>query len=120
MTTVDEYISAQERVQQERLQELRALITGLVPDAGEKIAYGIPTFTLNGNMVHIGAAATHVGLYPGADGVAAFADELDARGLRYSKGTIQFPLTDPLPIDLITRIVTFREAQQRAKPAKRG
>lgn len=118
MSTIDDYIDAQGPQQQEKLRELRALVHALVPDVGEKIAYGIPTFTLNGNLVHIGAAAKHVGLYPGADGVAAFESELDEHGYSHSKGTVQFPLSEPLPTDLVTRIVTFRVEQQRSRGAR--
>lgn len=119
MTTVDEYIDAQGPEHQALLAELRTLIHDLVPDVGEKISYGIPTFTLNGNLVHVGAAARHVGLYPGADGVANFLPDLDELGLHYSKGAIQFPLNQPLPRALITRIVAFRADQQRSKAAVR-
>ena len=117
MSTVDEYIDAQGVAQQALLRELRTLVHDLVPDVGERISYGIPTFTLNGNLVHIGAASRHVGLYPGADGVTAFLSDLDDLGLSYSKGAIQFPLDQPLPRALITRIVAFRADQQRSKAA---
>ena len=88
-----------------------------VPGASEKISYGIPTFHLHGNLVHFAAFANHVGLYPGASGIAAFAAEL--QGYRTSKGTVQLPLDAPLPLDLIARIVRHRveENLKRRKPA---
>lgn len=118
MTDVDSYIAAQGSAQQEKLRELRALITDLVPEAGEKIAYGIPTFTLNGNLVHIGAGKKHVSLHPGADGVTLVIAEAQDLGLTTSKGTIQFPLTEPLPRGLIAKVVAFRAEQQRSHGRK--
>lgn len=115
MTGIDSYIASQGNDQQEKLRELRALVADLVPEAGEKMAYGIPTFTLNGNLVHIGAGKRHVSLYPGADGVALVWAEAQELGLTLSKGTIQFPLTKPLPRALIAKVVTFRADQQRSK-----
>lgn len=76
----------------------------------------MPTYRLNGNLVHFAAGKQHVGLYPGADGVAFVADELDELELSHSKGTIRFPLNRPLPADLVTRIVDYRVAQQRGTP----
>ena len=97
----------------DKLRELAALIRSLVP-AGtrEKIAYGIPTWTYRGNLVHIGGYERHVSFYPGGV-VEQFADELG--GLKRSKGTIQFPLDEPLRSDLVRRIVEFRIAHQEAK-----
>lgn len=118
MTVIDDVIEATASVQRERLIELRDIVRELAPEASEKIAYGIPTWYLNGNLVHIAAFARHVSLFPGEEGVAAFADELG--GLVHSKGTIQFPLDAPLPVDLVRRIVAFRAAQQRAAPPRRG
>lgn len=117
MTVVDDYIATYDGEARAKLEAMRDLIRTLVPEASEKIAYGLATWDLNGNLVHIGGFSRHVGLYPGAAGVAEFADELGP--WTHSKGAIQFPLDQPLPTDLITRIVTFRATQQRAKPAKR-
>ncbi|HBX82475.1 MAG: DUF1801 domain-containing protein [Propionibacteriaceae bacterium] len=116
MTVIDDYIDQTDGRRRELLIQMCDLIRTLVPDASEKIGYGIPTWTLNGNMVHIAGFKEHVSIFPGADGVAAFEDELG--GYVHSKGTIQFRLEDELPIELITRIVQFREAQQRAKAKK--
>lgn len=115
-SVIDEYIDGFEGVVREKLLELAALVREVAPEASEKISYGTATWDLNGNMVHIAGFARHVSLFPGAVGVEAFEDELG--GLTHSKGTIQFPLDRPLPLDLIRRIVEFRAEQQRAKPSK--
>ncbi|GAA2178968.1 iron chaperone [Brooklawnia cerclae] len=115
MTVMDDYIARHEGAKAGLMRELADLVRALVPDAGEKISYGMPTFTLNGYLVAFGAFAKHIGLYPGSEGVAVVADELDRLGLKHAKGTVQFPLDHPLPRDLVTRIVEFRVTQQRAK-----
>ena len=109
MTVIDEYIAQAPESVRERLTELCTLIRGLVP-AGttEKISYGLPTFHRTKNLVHVGAQSRHTGLYPGPEAVAAFADELDLAGLTHSKGAIQLPHDQPLPTDLIRRIVAFQ------------
>lgn len=77
-----------------------------VPDAEETISYGIPTFKLNGNLVHFAAYKNHIGFYPGSSGVNKFSEKLTQ--YKYSKGTIQFPINKPLPYGLIREIVRFR------------
>jgi uncharacterized protein YdhG (YjbR/CyaY superfamily) len=79
------------------------------PKASEKISWGMPTFHLGENLVHFALMKNHIGFYPGADGVAAFTAELD--GYKTSKGAIQFPLSKPVPYDLIARITAFRVKQ---------
>ena len=110
---VDAYLDSFGDPQRSRMVELRALIAELVPEASEKISYGLPTFTLRGNLVHFGGFARHIGFYPGPDGVAHVEDRLGE--FPHAKGSIRFPLDRPLPVDLIRDIVTFRAAQQRAK-----
>lgn len=112
---IDEYLTAYSGRHRELMAELAALVRELVPEAGEKIAYGVPTFTLNGNLVHFGPGKAHIGFYPGDDGVRLVSAELDELGLKHTKGAIQLRLDEPLPRDLITRIVQFRAEQQRAK-----
>lgn len=112
-TSIDAYLLEFPPETQAVLQELRALIRGCAPTATEKICYAIPTFDLNGNLVHFAGYAHHVGFYPGAAGIATFHDELKA--YKSSKGSVQFPLGQPLPVDLIRRIVLFRVAQNLAK-----
>lgn len=108
-TTVDEYIAAFPAEVQAKLRQMRQAIAAAAPEAKEKIAYGIPTFTLHGNLVHFGGANTHIGFYPGAAGVSQFAEQL--KNYRTSKGTIRFPLDKPLPLDLVRQIVAFRVVQ---------
>ena len=77
----------------------------------------MPTFELNGNLIHFAAFAKHIGLYPTPGGVSAFAPQLQA--YKTAKGSIQFPLDRPLPLALIRAIVAYRVAEQRAQPPKR-
>ncbi|NLI53588.1 MAG: hypothetical protein GX417_04610 [Clostridiales bacterium] len=112
-TPITDYILQFPPEVQEKLNALRAAILEVVPEATEKISYGIPTFTLKGNVVHFAGYKSHIGFYPGADGIATFADELSAYKL--SKGTAQFPLDQPLPLELVKRITAFRKAQNLAK-----
>jgi uncharacterized protein YdhG (YjbR/CyaY superfamily) len=118
MTVIDEWIDTAPEPSRPRLRELAWLVRSLVPpETGEKIGYGIPTWTLNGNLVHIAGHERHVSLHPGAV-VERFADQLG--DLVRSKGTIQFPLDRPLPTELITQVVEYRVAQQQAKPKGRA
>lgn len=105
-TTIDEYIAGFPAEVQAILQKVRATIRQAAPDAQEKIGYGIPTFTLHGNLVHFAAYKNHIGFYPAPRGIEKFKDELAAYA--GSKGTIQFPLDQLIPYELIRRIVIFR------------
>ena len=116
-TPVDDYIAGFEGDALAKLEQLRDEIRAIAPEASEKISYGTATWDLNGNMVHIAGFNRHVSIFPGADGVAQFEDELGP--YKHAKGTIQFPLDQPLPLELIRRIVEFRATQQRAKPTRR-
>jgi uncharacterized protein YdhG (YjbR/CyaY superfamily) len=106
ITTIDEYIAGFPAEVRKRLTRLRSTIRRAAPDAEEKIAYRIPTFTLNGNLVHFAAFANHVGFYPGPTGIARFQKEL--KPYASAKGSVQFPHDEPLPYDLVTAIVKFR------------
>ncbi len=110
---IDDYLADYTGRQRALMEQLRDLIRSLVPDAGEKISYRMPTFTLHGNLVHFAAFTHHLGFYPGADGVTHALPLLG--GLAHSKGAIQFPWDADLPVDLVTSVVTFRADQQRAK-----
>lgn len=88
------------------LKQLRATIKKAAPKATETISYGIPTFELNGNLVHFSGYAKHIGFYPGSNGVKSFKKELTK--FKTSKGTVQFPLDKALPLALVTKIVKFR------------
>ena len=104
--SIDEYIMSFPENVQKKLTTLRKLIRKAAPDAQEKISYQMPTFYLNGNLIHFAAFSKHIGLYPTPSGTATFEREL-ARYV-HGKGSIQFPLEEPLPIDLIKRIVKHR------------
>lgn len=115
-TSVDEYIAAFPEETQKILEELRAVIKAVVPEAKEKISYQMPTFDLNGNLVHFAAFKNHIGFYPTPSGIEAFKQELS--GYAGAKGSVQFPINQPLPLDLIRRIVEYRVAENRAKRKK--
>lgn len=108
-TTIDEYIAGCDKELQPKLVALRAIIREEAPQATEKISYGMPTFYLKENLVHFALAARHIGFYPSPSGVEAFQSQL--AGYKWSKGAIQFPKDEPLPEDLIRRIVRFRVAE---------
>ena len=99
--SVDDYIAAQPTPAQPRLHELRASIRAAVPQAVEQISYGIPTYKLGGRIVSFGAAKRHCALYGAA--MDAFADEL--RGFSTAKGTLRFPLDQPVPQELVRKLV---------------
>jgi uncharacterized protein YdhG (YjbR/CyaY superfamily) len=116
IATIDEYIREFPRDVQRKLARLRATIRRAAPaDTVEKISYRMPTFYYKRNLVHFAAYAHHIGFYPAASGVAAFRDELGEYAT--SKGAIQFPIDEPLPLDLVTRIVKFRAAENFGRSA---
>lgn len=94
---------------------MQTTIGKAVPNATEAIKYAMPTFVLNGNLVHFAAYQHHIGFYPAPSGIEAFKKELAA--YKTSKGAIQFPLDKPLPLSLVTKIVKFRvkESQEKAQ-----
>ncbi|MCB9677715.1 MAG: DUF1801 domain-containing protein [Alphaproteobacteria bacterium] len=107
---IDTYIAGFPPDVAARLTAMREAIRETAPGAAEKIGYGIPTFTLKKkNLVHFAGYARHVGFYPGPSGIAAFADELAA--FESAKGSVRFPNDQPLPLDLVRRIVAFRVAE---------
>ncbi|HVA28282.1 MAG TPA: DUF1801 domain-containing protein [Candidatus Baltobacteraceae bacterium] len=98
---------------QRLLRRVRATIRKAAPEATEAISYRMPAFKLDRILVWYAACAHHIGFYPGASGIAAFKKELSP--YRFAKGTVQFPFGEPLPLALISRMVKFRVAEQRAK-----
>lgn len=112
-TNIDEYIATFPAEIQKILQEIRAVIRETAPQATEKISYQMPTFYLNGNLVHFAAYKSHIGFYPVPSGIEAFKTELSA--FKGAKGSVQFPLNQPMPLDLIRRIVLFRVQENLAK-----
>lgn len=107
--TIDEYINSYPRSIQVILQELRQAIHEAAPQAEETISYQMPAFKQNGILVYFAAFKNHIGFFPKASGVDAFEDKL--AGYKTSKGTIQFPLDKPLPLELVKKIVRFRVKQ---------
>ncbi len=113
--TIDEYIAGFPPEVQVILEKVRTTIRKAAPGAEETIKYRMPTFTLKGNLVHFAAFKSHIGFYPIPTGIEAFKKELSV--YKQGKGSVQFPIDKPLPLNLITRIVKFRvkENLERAK-----
>ena len=108
-TTIDEYIAAQEEGVRSKLWELRSVLRAAIPEAEERISWSMPTYWKGQNLIHFAAAKKHIGLYPGGEATAAFAEKL--AGLSVSKGTIRLPLDRELPAALITEIAQWCYAQ---------
>ena len=111
--TIDEYILACPPSVQKRLKTIRRIVRRLAPDATEKISSQMPTFYLNGNLVYFAAHSKHVGFYPGTSAMVHF--KLQLAPYQKGKGTLQFPMDEPLPVRLIEDIVTIRVQENRAK-----
>jgi uncharacterized protein YdhG (YjbR/CyaY superfamily) len=113
--SVDEYIAGFPKDVQQKLQAVRTTIKKAVPGVEEAIKYGIPTFVLNGNLVSFGAWKTHIGFYPAPRGVDGFKKALSA--YEGAKSTARFPLEEPLPLLLISKMVKFNAKKnlERAK-----
>jgi uncharacterized protein YdhG (YjbR/CyaY superfamily) len=114
-TTIDVYIRTFPKTVQVKLQQLRRIVAKAAPGAEERISYRMPAFFLNGVLVYFAAFTRHIGLYPTSSGIEAFKNELT--GYKSSKGAVQFPLDEPLPADLIRRMVRFRVKENTRKPA---
>ena len=120
-TSIDEYIATFPAEIQKILQEVRAVVKSAAPEAEEKISYQMPTFFLKGNLVHFAAFKNHIGFYPAPTGIEAFAQDLSK--YKGAKGSVQFPLNQPMPLDLIARIVKYRVTENlkkaETKPGKK-
>jgi uncharacterized protein YdhG (YjbR/CyaY superfamily) len=115
--TVDEYILQFPVEVQEILQVLRKLVKDTAPEAEEKISYQMPTYYLHGNLVHFAAYKNHIGFYPTPTGIEAFKDELS--NYKGAKGSVQFPIDKPMPLDLIRKILEFRVSENKDKTMKK-
>lgn len=115
--TVDEYISQFPPEVRARLEALRAAIRELAPEAEEKIAYGMPAYSLNGPLVYYAAHKGHIGLYPLPEAIEEFKERLAP--YKTAKGSVQFPLGAELPLELIKDMVRSRLESQAARPATR-
>ena len=111
--SIDDYIVSFPPKIREKLMELRRIIREEAPDATERISYQMPTIYLNGNLVHFAAFSKHIGFYPTPSAIEAFEGELGK--YNHSKGAVQFQLDEPLPIDLVRRMVRFRVAENSSK-----
>lgn len=112
-TTVDEYIAVASPLVKEYLVQLRNIIKQTVPQGEEYISYDMPAYKLNGILIYFGGFAKHVSLFPGAEAIKTFKDELV--DYKTSKGTIRFSLDKPLPITLIKKIIKYREKENLEK-----
>lgn len=110
---VDKYIAAFPKETQALLEKMRATIKKWAPDAEETMGYGIPTFKLNGNLVHFASYKKHIGFYPAPSAIKEFSEELSK--YEGAKGSVQFPVNKPLPLGLVTKIVKFRVKENKAK-----
>ncbi|NDV95328.1 hypothetical protein D0T84_10400 [Dysgonomonas sp. 521] len=102
---IDEYIAAFPGDIQVLMEKLRAAIKKAAPEATEKISWQMPTFQMNGNLIHFAGHKKHIGLYPGVEAMEAFKEELVA--YKTTKGGIQLPYNKPLPLGLVAKIVRF-------------
>lgn len=117
LKTIDEYINTFPEDIRTMLNELRQTIRDAAPEAEETINYQIPTFTLNGNLVHFAAFPNHIGFYPTPSGMEAFKKEL--AGYKSAKGSVQFPIHEPLPLPLIRKIVEYRVKENLERKSKK-
>jgi len=113
--SIDEYIMSFPKDVQQILEQIRETIRKAAPGATEAISYAIPTFVHHGALVHFAAFKNHIGFYATPSGSAAFSEELAA--YKQGKGSVQFPIDQPMPLDLITRIVKHRLVENIEKAA---
>jgi uncharacterized protein YdhG (YjbR/CyaY superfamily) len=112
---VDDYIGRFPSEVQAILEQVRQTIRAAAPQAQERISYQMPAYNQEGNLVYFGGFKTHIGFYPTSTGIAQFEEEL--AGYKWAKGSVQFPLDRPMPLELITRIVRFRVEENLARAA---
>jgi uncharacterized protein YdhG (YjbR/CyaY superfamily) len=115
---IDAYIANSPKEIQEILEKVRATIRKAAPKSQETIKYGIPTFTLDGNLVHFAGFKNHIGFYPTPSGIEKFKAELSK--YEGAKGSVKFPLDKPIPYALISKIVTFRVKENLERAAAKG
>ena len=116
-SSIDEYIAQYPKDVQKILQGIRATVRKAAPKSEEKVSYGIPTFSIDGKyLIYFAAHKNHIGVYPVPNKNERFEKEF-ARYKTSGKGTIQFPLDEPIPYKLIARIVAFR-IKERSEKAK--
>lgn len=116
--SVDMYIASFPEEIRTKLEELRGTIKAAAPEAEEKISYQMPTYFFRGNLVHFAAHKNHIGFYPTPEGIEEFKEAISA--YQWAKGSVQFPLDQPLPLDLVSQIVKFRLQQNMARAEAKG
>ncbi len=112
-TTIDDYICSFPNNIQNILEKVRQTIKKSAPEATETMSYQMPTFRLNGNLVHFAAFKNHIGFYPTPSGISKFKQEIAK--YKNAKGSVQFPLDKEIPYDLISRITKFRVEENLIK-----
>jgi len=117
ITTIDSYIASCDEPIRPILNTIRETIKQAAPGATEAIKYAMPTFVLNGNLVHFAAHKNHIGFYPAPSALIAFCHEIEE--YKSSKGAVQFPLNKPIPYELIKTIVRYRVGENLAKPKRK-
>jgi uncharacterized protein YdhG (YjbR/CyaY superfamily) len=111
--SIDEYIKPFPKDVRDILEKVRQAIQRAAPEAEEAISYQMPTFKLNGNLVHFAAHRTHIGFYPTPSGIEAFKKELSP--YKGARGSVQFPIDKPIPLELVKRIVKYRVKEMLEK-----
>ncbi len=114
--SINQYIDSFPEATKKKLVQMKKIIRKNAPQAEEKISYAIPTFFLNGNLVHFAGFDKHIGFYPGPTGISAFQKQIAK--YTYAKGSVQFPLDQPLPTQLIEKIVQFRVKENMKKKSQ--
>jgi uncharacterized protein YdhG (YjbR/CyaY superfamily) len=112
---VDEYIDGFPTETQKLLELLRSTISKAAPKAEEGISYQMPAYKYHGVLVYFAGYKNHIGFYPGAGGVESFKKEISV--YKWAKGSVQFPIDEPIPVKLVTKIVKFRVKQNLEKAA---
>jgi uncharacterized protein YdhG (YjbR/CyaY superfamily) len=116
-TTIDEYITQYPTDVQEILGKIRTVIREAAPEAEEKISYGMPSFHLNGSLIYFAANKNHIGIYPKTPAVEKLEELKDFKG---TKGSVHFPLNQPIPYDLLRKIVQVRVEENSSKVSSRS
>ncbi len=107
MTPIEEYIQNQDEAIRPILNDVYHTLQTVLPGTTEKISWQMPTFRKDRNLIHFAAQKKHLGVYPGAEAIEHFAPEFQKRGLRFSKGAVQFPYKDEIPLDFIAEIAVW-------------
>jgi uncharacterized protein YdhG (YjbR/CyaY superfamily) len=111
---VDEYIRSFPKETRDRMEKIRRTIRTQAPDAAENLSYGMPAYKTHGKpLVYFAGYKGHIGFYATPSGHSEFAEELS--GYKQGKGSVQFPLEEPLPLELIKRIIQFRVQENLAR-----